>query len=65
MKPFAKSAARGEFVHAGVRLHLLDKVNVNVSATAVRKAAASKRALNKYVSPSVAEYINKTGIYRG
>jgi nicotinate-nucleotide adenylyltransferase len=65
MKPFAKSAARGEFVHAGVRLHLLDKVNVNVSATSVRKAAASKRALNKFVSPSVAEYINKTGTYRG
>ena len=64
MKPFAKNAARGEFVLAGVRLHLLDKVNVNVSATAVRKAAASKRALNKYVSPSVADYINKTGLYR-
>jgi nicotinate-nucleotide adenylyltransferase len=65
MKPFAKSAPRGEFAHAGVRLHLLDKVNVNVSATATRKVAASKRALNKFVSPSVAEYINKTGIYRG
>ncbi len=65
MKPFAKSAARGEFMHAGIHLHLLDKVNVNVSGTAVRKAAASERALNKYVSPSVAEYINKTGIYRG
>jgi nicotinate-nucleotide adenylyltransferase len=64
MKPFAKSAASGEFVHAGVRLHLLDTVKVNVSATDIRKAAASGRALNKYVSPSVAEYINKVGLYR-
>ena len=64
MKPFAKSAASGEFIHAGVRLHLLNQVNVNVSATAVRKAAESGRALKKYVSPSVAEYINKTGVYK-
>ena len=64
MKPFAKSAASGEFIHAGVRLHLLHTVNVNVSATDTRKAAASGRALNKFVSPGVAEYINKTGIYK-
>src|SRR5207302_6744049 len=41
MKPFAKSAARGEFVHAGVRLHMLDTVKINVSATEVRNAVAS------------------------
>jgi nicotinate-nucleotide adenylyltransferase len=64
MKPFAKSAASGEFVHAGVRLHLLDTVNVKVSATDVRKAAASGGALKKYVSLSVADYINKVGIYK-
>jgi nicotinate-nucleotide adenylyltransferase len=63
-KPFAKSKARGEFLHAGVRLHLMDTVKVSVSATQVRKAAASVRALKKYVSPSVADYINKTGLYR-
>jgi nicotinic acid mononucleotide adenylyltransferase len=39
-------------------------VKVSVSATQVRKAAASARALKKYVSPSVADYINKTGLYR-
>src|SRR5438270_6453309 len=38
-KPFAKSKARGEFMHVGVRLHLMDTVKVNVSATAIRKAA--------------------------
>jgi len=64
MKPFAKSAASGEFVHAGVRLHLLDTVNVKVSATDIRKAAASGGNLKKYVSPGVAEYINKLGIYK-
>jgi nicotinate-nucleotide adenylyltransferase len=63
-KPFAKSKTRGEFLHAGVRLHLMDTVKVSVSATQVRKAAASARALKKYVSPSVADYINKTGLYR-
>jgi nicotinate-nucleotide adenylyltransferase len=64
-KPFAKSKAQGEFLHAGVRLHLMDTVKVNISATAVRKAAAAKGALKKFVSPAVADYINKTGIYRG
>jgi nicotinate-nucleotide adenylyltransferase len=64
MKPFAKSAASGEFIHAGVRLHLLDTVKVNVSATDIRRSAASGSALKKYVSPSVAEYINKVFLYR-
>lgn len=64
-KPFAKAKAQGEFMYSGVRLHLMDTVKVNVSATAIRKAAALKTALKKFVSPGVAEYINKTGIYRG
>jgi len=59
-----KSAASGEFVHAGVRLHLLETVNVKVSATDIRKAAAAGGNLKKYVSPGVAEYINKLGIYK-
>ncbi len=64
MKPFAKSAAQGEFIHAGVQLHLLNTVKVNVSATEIRKAVASGRSLKKYVSPSVADYINENGIYK-
>jgi len=64
-KPFAKSKAQGEFLHSGVRLHLMDTVKVDISATAIRKAAASKGALKTFVSPGVADYINKTGIYRG
>jgi nicotinate-nucleotide adenylyltransferase len=64
MKPFAKSAAQGEFIHDGVQLHLLNTVKVDVSASEIRRAVASGRALKKYVSPSVADYINKTGLYR-
>jgi nicotinate-nucleotide adenylyltransferase len=64
MKPFAKSAAQGEFIHAGVQLHLLNTVKVDVSATEIRKVVASGRGLKKYVSPSVADYINENGIYK-
>ena len=64
MKPFAKSAAQGEFIHAGVRLHLLNTVKVALSASEIRKAVVSGRSLKKYVSPSVADYINKNGIYK-
>jgi len=64
MRPFAKSVASGEFIHAGVRLHLLNSVKVNISATEVRKAVASGGALKKFVSPGVADYIDKTRIYK-
>jgi nicotinic acid mononucleotide adenylyltransferase len=46
-----------------VTLHLLDDVNQNISATAVRQALAAKRPIKKYVPESVEEYIKKEGLY--
>ena len=39
-KPFAKQPAKGDLVLPGVALHLLDDVNQNISATAIRADAA-------------------------
>ena len=62
-KPFAKQPAKGDLVLPGVTLHLLDDVNQNVSATAVRQALAAKKAVKKYLPESVEEYIKKEGLY--
>ena len=62
-RPFAKQPAKGDLVLAGVTLHLLDNVNQNVSATAVRAAVAAKRPIRKFVPESVEEYIKKEGLY--
>jgi nicotinic acid mononucleotide adenylyltransferase len=48
-----------------VTLHLLDDVNQNISATAIRQAIAAKRAIRKFVPESVEEYIKKVGLYGG
>jgi nicotinate-nucleotide adenylyltransferase len=64
-KPFLKQPARGELVLPGVTIHLLENVHHNVSATAIRESAAKGRSLTKFVSPAVAEYIRKMGLYRG
>src|SRR5262249_43571313 len=58
-KPFSKQPAKGDLVLPGVTIHLLDNVNVNVSATAIREAVVAKRPLTKFVEASVAEYIKK------
>ena len=63
-KPFAKQPAAGDLVLPGVTLHLLDNVNQNVSATAVRAAIRAKRPIRKFVSESVEEYIKKEGLYQ-
>lgn len=63
-KPFAKQPAKGDLVLPGVTLHLLDGVNSNVSATAIREAAAGKRPLTRFVDPAVAEYIRKMALYQ-
>jgi nicotinate-nucleotide adenylyltransferase len=63
-KPFSKQPAKGDLVLPGVTIHLLENVNRNVSATAVREAAAAKRPLTKFVVPAVAEYIKKFGLYQ-
>jgi nicotinate-nucleotide adenylyltransferase len=64
-KPFSKQPARGELVLPGVTVHLLENVQHNISATAIREAAAKERRLTKFVSPAVAEYIGKRKLYQG
>jgi nicotinate-nucleotide adenylyltransferase len=62
-KPFSRQPAKGDLVLPGVTLHLLDDVNQNISATAVRQAVAAKKPIKKYVPESVEEYIKKEGLY--
>ena len=64
-KPFAKQPAKGDLVLPGATVHLLDGVQQNVSATAIREAVTGKRSLAKFVDPAVGEYISKMGLYRG
>src|SRR5579862_2856812 len=63
-KPFHKQAASGDLVLPGVTIHLLEGLHQPASATAVRQAAGSGKALGRFVEPAVAEYIKKMGIYR-
>jgi nicotinate-nucleotide adenylyltransferase len=63
-KPFAKQPAKGDLVLPGVTLHLLDGVQQNVSATAIREAVGGERSLAKFVDPAVGEYIRKMGLYQ-
>jgi nicotinic acid mononucleotide adenylyltransferase len=58
-----KQPAKGDLVLSDVTLHLLDDVNQNISATAIRQALASKRPIKKFVPASVEEYIKKEGLY--
>jgi nicotinate-nucleotide adenylyltransferase len=64
-KPFVKQPAKGDLVLPGVTLHLLDDLNQNVSATAIRQAIAAKKPIKKFVPESVEEYIKKAGLYGG
>jgi nicotinate-nucleotide adenylyltransferase len=63
-KPFQKQAATGDLVLPGATLHLLDGVQQNVSATAIREAAAQGKPLGRWLDPEVAEYVRKMGLYR-
>lgn len=62
-KPFSKQPARGDLVLPGATVHLLDDVNQNISATAIRAAVASKKPIRKFVPESVEEYIKKEALY--
>ncbi len=62
--PFHKQPATGDLVLPGVTLHLLEGVHQNVSATAIREAAAQGKALARWLDPRVADYVKKTGLYR-
>jgi nicotinate-nucleotide adenylyltransferase len=63
-KPFAKQPATGDLVLPGATVHLLDGVQQNASATAIREAVRGKRSLAKFVDPPVGEYIRKLGLYQ-
>ena len=62
-KPFSRQPAKGDLVLPGVTLHLLDDVNQNISATAVRQALAAKKPIKRFVPENVEEYIKKQGLY--
>ncbi len=63
-RPFHKQPATGDLVLPGVTLHLLEGVHQNVSATAIRAAAAKGKALARWLDPRVADYVKKMGLYR-
>jgi nicotinic acid mononucleotide adenylyltransferase len=48
----------------GATVHLLEGVNQDISATAIRQAAALGKSLARFVDPAVAEYIKKMGLYK-
>jgi len=62
-KPFSKQPAHGQLVLPGVTVHLLEDVHQNISASAIRHAAAARRSLTRFVTPEVADYIRKAGLY--
>jgi|ERR1044071_26452 len=62
-KPFSKQPAKGDLVLPGATVHLLDDINQNISATAIRAAVATKKPIRKFVPESVEEYIKKEGLY--
>jgi nicotinate-nucleotide adenylyltransferase len=64
-RPFHKQPAKGDLILPGVTLHLLEGVHQNVSATAIRTAAAQGKPLARWLDPRVADYIRKHGLYRG
>ncbi len=63
-KPFHKQPATGDLILPGLALHLLEGVEKDVSATAIRAAAAQAKPLGRWLDPRVIEYIRKTGLYR-
>lgn len=63
-RPFHKQPATGDLVLPGVTLHFLEGVHENVSATAIRAAAAGGKPLARWLDPRVAEYVKKMGLYR-
>src|SRR5438105_7325232 len=64
-KPFQKQPAKGDLVLTGATVHLLEGVNQDISATAIRAAACKGKPLTRYVDPPVAAYITKMRLYRG
>ena len=63
-KPFQRQAAEGELVLGAAHIHLLEGVDVPVSATQVRQTASQGKALTRLVPDTVAAYIKKMHLYR-
>jgi nicotinate-nucleotide adenylyltransferase len=61
---FRKQPAQGELVLGKAHIHFLEGVNVPVSSTQIRAAAAGGRSLSRYVPEPVADYIRKMRLYR-
>lgn len=64
MKPLREREARGDVKLGAVKIHLLPNVDVDVSATAIRSAAAQGRPLERLVGRPVADYIRKVHLYK-
>lgn len=62
--PFQKQAARGDLVLPGATLHLLGDLRQSASATAIRQAINAGKSLDRFLHPSVANYIKKMGLYK-
>ena len=61
---FRKQPVQGELVLGRAHIHFLEGVNVPVSSTQIRAAAAGGRSLARFVPESVAGYIHKMRLYR-
>jgi len=63
-KPFQKQAATGDLILPGATIHLLGDLHQPASATSIRQASAEGKPTGRFVEPSVADYIKKTGLYK-
>ncbi|MCI0350490.1 MAG: nicotinate-nucleotide adenylyltransferase [Acidobacteriales bacterium] len=65
LKSLERAKTGEELIEAGLSVHLLDGVRVPVSASAIRKAVAQGKSIERYVPRQVAEYIKKMKLYAG
>jgi nicotinate-nucleotide adenylyltransferase len=63
-EPFRHQSATGDLALGSVTLHILADVEENVSATAIRKAAAGGLGVSRFLDPVVASYIAKMHLYK-
>jgi len=63
-RPFQKQPAAGALVLPGATIHFLGDLKQPASATAIREAAASGKAMGRLLDPPVADYIKKMGLYK-
>lgn len=62
LRAFRRTRPAGALALGEIAIHLLSRVQVNISATQVR-AAARHRAVGRFLPAPVADYIRKTGLY--